>query len=94
MLNNTIKKYSYDQAKKLGVIIKPSKNKNKKIDVFDKQNNFITSIGDSKYGDYPTFILTNGKKYADKRRKLYKLRHESNRHIIGSTSWYADNILW
>ena len=50
-----IKKYSYDQAKKLGVTIKPSENKNKKIDVF-KDGNFICSIGDSRYKDYPTFL--------------------------------------
>ena len=42
-----IKKYSFDEAKKLGVEIKPSKIKNKKIDVF-KGDVFICSIGDSR----------------------------------------------
>ena len=32
-----IKKYSYNQAKKLGVVIKPSTNKGKKIDVYKNE---------------------------------------------------------
>ena len=32
-----IKKYSFDQAEKMGVIIKPSIHKNKKIDVLIKR---------------------------------------------------------
>ena len=39
-----ITKYSKEQAKKLGVVIKPSTRKNKKIDVF-KDGNKISSIG-------------------------------------------------
>ena len=50
-----IKKYSYDQAKKLKVVIRPSNFKNKKIDVF-KGDVFICSIGDSRYKDYPTYL--------------------------------------
>ena len=40
-----IKDYSYNQAKKLNVKIKPSKKGNSKIDVYDNLNNYITSIG-------------------------------------------------
>ena len=39
-----ITNYSYNQAKKLNVEIKPSTNKKKKIDVF-KDNKKIASIG-------------------------------------------------
>ena len=35
-----ISKYSFDQAKKLGVKIKPSTRKGKKIDVFDWNNEY------------------------------------------------------
>ncbi len=31
-----IKRYTYQQAKKLGVVVKPSKVKGKKLDVFNK----------------------------------------------------------
>jgi len=87
--------YSYKQASKLGVQIKPSTNKNKKIDVF-KEGKKITSIGGnpSVYSDYSTYVKTKGKNYADKRRKLYKLRHEKDRQVIGSRGYFSDKILW
>jgi len=50
-----IKKYSYDQAKKLKVDIRPSNFKNKKIDVF-KDDVFICAIGDIRYKDYPSYL--------------------------------------
>lgn len=43
-------------AKKLGVVIKPSTRKNKKIDIYDKQGKYITSVGSIAYGDYPTYL--------------------------------------
>ena len=88
-----IKKYSFDQAAKIGVIIKPSIHKNKKIDVFDKNNKFIVSIGHIAYKDYPTYLLID-KKLAEERRKLYKIRHAKDKDIVGSAGYYADEILW
>jgi hypothetical protein len=85
--------YSYEQAKKLGVEIKVSKVKNKKIDVF-KDGKKITSIGDNRYKDYPTYIIEKGKKYADERRRLYRIRHEKDRSVVGSTGYFSDKILW
>ena len=78
--------YSYQQAEKLNVTIKPSKKKNKKIDVY-KNGEYIASIGDARYNDYPTYILNDGKKYADERRKLYYKRHNLN-----SSKYSADNL--
>jgi len=80
-------------AKKLGVEIKPSANKNKKVDVF-KDGKKIASIGDIAYSDYATYIQEKGKKYADERKRLYKGRHEKTRKIIGSNSYWADQLLW
>jgi hypothetical protein len=57
-------KYSYDQAEKLNVEIKPSSNKKKKIDVF-KNDKKIASIGAIGYLDYPNFIKKNGLEYAN-----------------------------
>ena len=65
--------YSKKQASKLGVTIKPSTNKKKKIDVF-RNGNKLTSIGDINYSDFPTYMKEKGKKYAEERRRLYKLR--------------------
>jgi hypothetical protein len=85
--------YTISQAKKLNVTVKPSTNKNKKIDVF-KDNKKISSIGATGYSDYPTYIKTHLKEYADKRRVLYKLCHEKDRNKVGSNGYYADKLLW
>jgi hypothetical protein len=88
-----IKKLQKDKAKKIGVDIKPSKLKGKKIDVY-KKGKKITSIGAKGYSDYATYIETKGLEYANKRRKLYKIRHNKTRKKVGSKSYYADKILW
>lgn len=90
----TITNYTKDKAKKLGVIVKPSTVKGKKIDVFNKKGDKLASVGALGMGDYPTFIKTKGKEYADSRRRLYKMRHEKDRHKRGSNGYYADKLLW
>jgi hypothetical protein len=89
----TITSYTYKQAKKLGVTVKPSTNKTKKIDVY-KKGKKVASVGARGYSDFPTFMKLNGKKYAQTRRKLYKMRHEKDRHVKSSRGWYADKLLW
>ena len=74
-----ITEYTKQKAKDLGVIVKPSTNKKKKIDVFNKDGKKIVSIGGVKkdgsyYSDYPTYIKNDGKKKANERKKLYKIR--------------------
>jgi hypothetical protein len=106
--------YSYDQAKKLDVVILPSSNPKKKIDVYQKidvpplkysdskkkktkaivGSKKVASIGAYGYPDYPTYMQTEGKEYADERRRLYKIRHNNTRTKKGSVSWWADKILW
>lgn len=88
-----IKQYTYDKAKKLKVQVVPSKVKYKKIDVI-KNGKKICSIGDVRYDDYPTFIEKYGIKYANERRRLYKIRHNPDRHSKSSPGWYADQLLW
>ena len=85
--------YSYRQAQALGVQIAPSKDKKKKIDVY-RDGKLIASIGAMGYNDYPTYLQTEGEFFANKRRILYKKRHEATRHVVGSPSYYADQILW
>jgi hypothetical protein len=86
--------YTLIQSKKLGVIVKPSNKKDKKIDVYNKDNKYMLSIGFLGYNDYPNFINKFGKEYADKKRILYKKRHEKDRNIKGSKGFYADKLLW
>ena len=80
-------------AKRLGVSLKSSSNPSKKLDVY-KNGKKVASIGAKGYNDYDIYLRTKGKKYADERRRLYKIRHQSNRTKRGSTGYYADQILW
>lgn len=81
-----ITKYSFDKAKRLGVDIVPSTIKNKKIDVF-KEGIKVASIGDSRYSDY----ATTGNK---EQRRRFKLRFDKTRKVIGSNSYWSDQLLW
>jgi hypothetical protein len=90
-----ITKYTFKQAKKLGVRVVPSTNKTKKIDVYKLSNNKkIASVGANGMNDFPTFMAKMGPKYAKTRRRLYKMRHEKDRHIKWSNGWLADKLLW
>lgn len=81
-----ITKYSYDQARKLGVNIKPSSVKGKKIDVF-KDGKKVASIGDINYSDYAT---TKNKE----QRRLYRIRHTGENKKPGTPGFFAWSILW
>ena len=93
-----IKTYTKNQAKKIGVTVKPSKTKGKKIDVF-KKGVKVASVGAVGYNDYPTYMELERKGKvekgtADKRRKLYKIRHKNDRSVKNSNGYYADKLLW
>jgi hypothetical protein len=89
----TITTYTKRKAKERGLTVKKSKVKGKKIDVF-KNGKKVASVGALGYADYPTFIRTKGKEFANKRRKAYKKRHQKNRTKRGTPGWYADKLLW
>jgi hypothetical protein len=88
-----ITKYTYKKARKIGVTVKPSTNKTKKIDVF-KKNKKIASVGANGMNDFPTYINKFGMKYAKTRRRLYRMRHEKDRHRKWTNGWLADQLLW
>ena len=88
-----ITEYTKKRAKSLGVEIKPSSVKGKKIDVF-KNGKKVASVGALGYSDYPTFIKEKGKEFADKRRRLYKIRHAKDKDKLGTNGFYADKLLW
>jgi len=87
-----ITQYSYDRADELGVIIKPSKKGNYKIDVFQKSGDYITSIGHRQYKDYGQYLENNSKEYALYRQKLFHKRH--GKYPKYSRGWYSSKILW
>jgi hypothetical protein len=85
----TITEYTQQKAKKMGLQVKPSTLKGKKIDVY-KDDKKIASIGAIGYKDYPNYIKEEGKAYADERRRLYKLRHKNE----GLRGKLASALLW
>ena len=80
-------------AQKLGVMIVPSSNFRKKLDVL-RNGKKISEIGATGYMDYDQYIRKEGLTFANERRRLYKLRHEKDRHRKGTAGYYADKILW
>jgi len=89
----SIQPYSKNQARKIGVMIKPSTNPKKKLDVFDDGKK-VASIGAIGFSDYGSYLKERGKEYADERRRLYKIRHAKTMNKIGSPSFYSARLLW
>ncbi len=91
----TITDYTKEQAKKLGVEVKQSTKKNKKIDIYDERDGqYITSVGQLGYKDYPTYIKENGKEYADKRREQFYKRFGKKAEKPYTNAYYAAKLLW
>ena len=89
----SITNYTRKQAKKIGVTVKQSHKADKKIDVL-KKGKIIASVGANGMNDFPTYIRKRGLKYAKTRRRLYKMRHEKDRHEKWTNGWLADKLLW
>ena len=86
-----ITEYTKMRAKQLGLQVKPSKVKNKKIDVYHDDIK-IASIGDIRYKDYPTYIKEKGHDFASKRQIAYHIRHaKDSKRGKGFLSAY---LLW
>jgi hypothetical protein len=93
-----ISEYSKNQAMRLGVDIKPSTRKNKKIDVY-KDGKYLVSIGDIRYYDYPYYLQEERmgnypKGTANRNRYLYHKRHAKDSELPESAGFYAKEILW
>lgn len=78
--------------------MKPSRVKGKKIDVF-KKGEKVASVGAIGYNDYPTWMELESKGKvpkgtANKRRRLYKIRHKKDKDQKGTAGFYADKLLW
>lgn len=87
-----------NRATKLGITVKPSRNKNKKLDAY-KDGEFQTSFGATGYKDYHIYKKEQGETVANAKRQQYKQRHEKDRHIKYrngklTAGYLADQILW
>lgn len=92
-----IKPHTKRQARKIGVKVRPSKLKGKKIAVF-KNGKKVADVGAKGYKDYPTYLELEAKGKvpkgtAAKKRRAYKKRHVF-RNRKGTPAWYADKLLW
>ena len=88
-----ISEYTINRAKEYDFIVKVSTRKNKKLDVY-KNGVLLGSKGNLLYSDYPSYIKTHGIEFADKRKKLYHLRHKKDIAVVNSLGWIAGILLW
>ena len=89
----TITEHTLQRAKQMKVTVQLSQKKNKKIDVF-KNGVKIATIGDSRYKDFPTYVIENGIEFANKRKRLYYMRHKKDIEKLNSNGFYAAKLLW
>lgn len=87
-----------DKAKAIGVTVKPSTRKGKKLDAY-KDGEYQASFGALGYNDYHIYKREKGEAYANEKRKQYKARHEKNRNVKYrdgklTAGYLADRILW
>lgn len=99
-----IKERTKQIAKAQGLRLSPSNNLKFKLDVYDNEGDFITSVGASGYQDYPSYLEMEArgeipKGYANKRKDMYWNRHGKEIQNLGdewkgSRSYYAFMLLW
>lgn len=80
-------------ARRIGVKIKPSTVKGKKLDVF-KGDKKVASIGAAGMMDFDKWKAKEGIEKAKKRQKAFKSRFSKQRVKVGTPAYYADQILW
>ena len=85
--------YTKLKAKKLGVEVKPSTRKNKKLDVY-KKGEYLVSVGDDRYLDFSSYKQMFGEVISEIRRKEYLRRHKKDIKNKGSAGYYAAKLLW
>jgi hypothetical protein len=88
----SISEYTRRKARAIGVTVRASTRKNKKIDVF-LANKKVASIGDRTYDDFTT-LLRKSKSLANERRRLYHIRHKKDSAKKGTPGYYAAKLLW
>jgi len=89
-----ITNYTLDKAKELGLKVFPSDNPKYKIEIYDENGVFMFYGGSPQYADFPTYMETHGRKYAEERRRLYRLRHKKEIEKVGSRGSIIAELLW
>lgn len=92
----TITKDILNRAAKLGVSVKPSINRDKKIDVY-YNNKLIAQVGQANAMDYHLWKKEKGVQYANERRDLYYKRHPYSvvkKDGVYTPDYLAKKLLW
>jgi hypothetical protein len=84
----------FENAKELGIKIRPSCNRHKKLDIFDYHNNFIFSIGNSSKLDFYQLIHKIGFEKAFEKRRKYRIKNWKNQFDLYSKKYYVYWLLW
>ena len=87
-----------ERAKAIGIEVKPSQKKGKKLDAY-KDGVLQSSFGAKGYMDYHLYKKKEGQQVANEKRKQYKARHEKDRKVKYrggklTAGYLADKILW
>jgi len=90
-----IKQHTLDRAAELGLIVHPSDNPKYKLEIYDgTTGHFLYYGGDTQYSDYPSYLETHSKAFADTRRRLYHARHQKEINDVGSRGSVIAYLLW
>jgi uncharacterized protein with FMN-binding domain len=85
------------KAKAIGVTVKPSTRKGKKLDAY-KDGEYQASFGATGYKDYHIHKAEKGESYANERRRLYHIRHKDEAPKMKdgklTASYLAKKVLW
>ena len=91
ILMKSMDKEILEIAEIYGLIVKPSTQKHKKLDVYTDNGRFLASIGDNRFHDF-WYYRKIDKELANQRREAYYKRHHKDiDHLGGSLSYL---LLW
>ena len=96
-----IRKHTFDRAKQYNLYIIPADDGVHKLEVHDKNGDYLAHVGDINYNDYAQYLAMEQmnllpKGYANSRRRLYinRHKHETGFNEPYSRSWLARMLLW
>ena len=96
-----IRDWTERQAKKHKLTIFPAEDGKTKLEVYDDKGLYLANVGALGYLDFAQYLDMEKadlvpKGTAHERRRLYHLRHQSEKgyNTKNSRSWLAKNLLW
>jgi hypothetical protein len=88
-----IERGTFEQARKLGLRVEPSRVEGKKISVY-KGDDYLGSIGAAGMMDYYKYLKDYGLAVAQEHRRRYKIRHSKDIKEKMSNGYLSWKLLW